>query len=221
MWPTTPPLWFPYGCWWVLCSLQAHQLFWLWPGSFVCHWHVSLSNMLWQWPLWRLFKGGNVNKEQIWRVRPTQSVTWLPFHLSNSHLIWIWCSILCPNLPIMYPLLQQGLTAREGNLFTILHFTSLLRAGVTERGAAWAAVKYNVHLARFNGQDMATVNSAISADWELIVYCTEADPISHCRKNTFSVFVCGWHGCQRGEVTVSCLRILHRKINTSSNKHVR
>ena len=45
---------------------------------------------------------------------------------------------------------------------------------------------------------MVTVNSAISADWELIVYCTDADPISHCRKNTFSVFVC-LHGCQRGD----------------------
>lgn len=160
----------------------------------------------------RLFKGGNVNKEQRWRVRPTLSVTWLPLHLSDSHLIWIWLSIPCPNLPIMYPLLQQGLTAREGNLFTttILHFTSLLRAGVTEREAARAVVKWNVHLARFNRQDMATVNSAISADWELIVYCTEADPISHCRKNTFSVFVCV-HGCQRGDCQAR---------EACSNKHV-
>lgn len=28
----TPPLCFPYGSWWVSCSLWAHQLFWLWSG---------------------------------------------------------------------------------------------------------------------------------------------------------------------------------------------
>lgn len=42
-------------------------------GSFVCHRPVSLSNMLWKSPLWRLFKGGKVNKERRWHVSPLKS----------------------------------------------------------------------------------------------------------------------------------------------------
>lgn len=51
----------------------------------------------------------------------------------------------------MHPLFQQGLTAREGNLFTSnsLHFTSLLSAGVPEIGAAQTVVKLNVYLGLF------------------------------------------------------------------------
>ena len=67
-------------------------------------------------------------------------------------------------LQIMSPLFQYS-TARQGDLFTasILHFTGLLSAAVAEIGAAPTVLKLNVYPGLFfNGQDMCTVNCAIS-----------------------------------------------------------
>lgn len=52
-------------------------------GSFVCHHPVSLGNVLWKSPLWRLFKGGDANKEQRWRVASLKSRGYL-HHPSDS-----------------------------------------------------------------------------------------------------------------------------------------
>lgn len=54
---------------------------------------------------------------------------------------------------------------------------------------------------------MWTVNSAIRADWKLIGHCTEADPISHCRKNTQNVFA-SVHAYQRDD----CQAILMKEL---------
>lgn len=86
--------------------------------------------------------------EQRQRLQVTpQSHSVYLFHLSDSHLM----ENCAPNLQIMYPLLQKGLTAREDDLFTssILHFTSLLSVGATEMGAALTVVKLNVYLGLF------------------------------------------------------------------------
>lgn len=114
-------------------------------GSFVCHWPVSRSNVPQNLLLRRPFKGGNANKEQRWQVSQTKSHGYLS--TSATH---IWWNTL--NLQIMYPLFQwQQVKKNHTDLFTFstLHFTRLLKDGVTEIAAAQTVVTLNVDLALF------------------------------------------------------------------------
>lgn len=114
-------------------------------GSFVCHWSVSRSNVPQNLLLRRPFKGGNTNKEQRWQVSQTKSHGYLS--TSATH---IWWNTL--NLQIMYPLFQwQQVKKNHTDLFTFstLHFTRLLKDGVTEIAAAQTVVTLNVDLALF------------------------------------------------------------------------
>lgn len=109
------------------------------------------------------------------------------FHLGDSHLMEHWAL----NLQIMYPL-SIGLDSKWGQSIHLQHFVFYKpnkcwshRDGSSSYCGQIECLSGLV----FNGQDMWTVNSAIRADWKLIVRCTEADPIKHCRKkNILNVF---------------------------------
>lgn len=109
-------------------------------GSFVFHWLVSLGNMLWKSPLWRLLEGDKVNKDQRWQVSPTKSS-----HVLTSPPQWLTSDRrLCPQPPHDVSSLSTGFDSKgvPSIHHQHLHFTS---TGVTEIGAARAVVKLNVY----------------------------------------------------------------------------
>lgn len=158
-------------------------------GSFVCHWPVSLSNMPRNSPLWRLFKRGNVNKEQRWQV--SQTVTWLPFSPQ-----WLtYDGKPCHKPPNNISSLSIGLDSNRGWSIHLQHFAFYKPIKLWSHGDGSNSNSGQIECLSglvFNGQDMLGLLT-IRACWKWIVRCTEADPISHSRKNTLNV--CCIHAC--------------------------